>query len=116
MNTQRGGKRRDKGLQGQINDGNEARDNGNVGRDTDLRGDEVPQGGDQHVGTDEDCGNRQTHADAVKQAGGDGEGGAHTQQLNQHRVLVEQALFELFLEIHSKYLLNPALPRRSARH
>ena len=44
--------------------------------------------------------NGQTHTDTVEHAGGDGHGGAHTQQLHQNGVLGDQTVFELLFNIH----------------
>ena len=53
----------------------------------------------------------QAHANTVEQRGGNCHGGAHAQQLYQHRVLSQKSVFELLFNIHTSFLLSPAFPQ-----
>ena len=87
-------------LEQQVHAGNEAGDNHDEAGDTDLIGDDLAQQRDENVGKGQDDQHGHAHAQAVEERRGDGHGGAHTQQLHQHGVLGDQALFELLAKVH----------------
>ena len=83
-----------------CNDRNEARDDDDVARDTHFIGDDLAQERNKDVGERQDNEDGNAHANTVGDAGGDGHGGAHTEDLHQNGVLIDKTVFELFLKIH----------------
>ena len=61
---------------------------------------DLAQQGNKNVGKSQNHRYGQAHAEAVGNGGGDGQGGAHAQQLYQHRILCEKTLFDLLAYIH----------------
>ena len=106
---------REKRLQAQINDRNEARDDDDVARDTHFIRNDFAQKGNKDVGKRQDDENGDAHAKAVCNARGDGHGGAHTEHLHQNGVLVDQTVFELFVKIHRSFPLSQFMASAAAR-
>ena len=116
--AQRAGQGGNERLEQQIHAGHEAGDDHDVAGDTHFVGNDLAQQGDEDVGEGQDNEHGHAHAQAVEERRGDGHGGAHTQHLHQHRVLCDEALFQLLTEIHkcSSSFLSPAARQQPERH
>ena len=116
--AQRAGQGGNERLEQQVHAGHEAGDDHDIAGDTHFVGNDLAQQGDKDVGEGQDNEHGHAHAQAVEERRGDGHGGAHTQHLHQHRVLCDEALFQLLTEIHkcSSSFLSPAARQQPERH
>ena len=79
-------------LHDQLDDRDEARDHDDIARDAHRVGDDFADGGNGHVGQDQNGGCRNAHAEGRNDRRGDGQRRARAEHEDEHRVLLDQAL------------------------
>ena len=82
-------------LHDQLDDRDEARDDDDVARDAHRVGDDFADGGNGHVGQDQNGGRCNAHAEGRNDRRGDCQRWTGTEDKNQHRVFFDKALQEI---------------------